>query len=236
MPAARMASTRARSSSATTAATCPSYDVKSRIRSLCARQCMATYLTSGAASATTSRIVGSARPPDTSLTTRAPAASAAVATSARMVSTETDRAVGGERLDDGYDATQLLLDERSGRARPGRLAADVEDVGTVREQLPPVRDRALGVEEQPAVGERVGRDVDDPHHLRRLRHARQAIPPPRRSVGVVVPRPAGRSLTRACPGWFICSNLNINQSRSVWIGSGVHMRRLLGVITLKNDD
>ncbi len=46
----------------------------------------------------------------------------------------------------------------------GRLAADVEHVGTLGDQLEPVRHRRVGVEEGATVRERVGRDVDHPHH------------------------------------------------------------------------
>ena len=91
MPAASIASTRSASSSRTAATTPPgpSYDACCCIVSLCARQCMATY--AAPLAATTSCIRGSARPPETSLTIRAPASTAASATSLRMVSTETSR-------------------------------------------------------------------------------------------------------------------------------------------------
>ena len=47
---------------------------------------------------------------------------------------------------------------------PRRLAADVEDVGALaRPARAPCATAALGVEEAPAVGERVGRHVEDPH-------------------------------------------------------------------------
>src|SRR5919197_600005 len=71
--------------------------------------------------------------------------------------------ITGERLEDGADAAQLLLGRHRRRAGPGRLAADVEDVGAGRRQLEPVRDRPLGAEEEPAVRERVGGHVDDAH-------------------------------------------------------------------------
>ena len=53
------------------------------------------------------------------------------------------------------------------RAGPARLAADVEDVGALAEQLLAVRDGARPrVSDGVAVGERIGRDVDDAHHAR----------------------------------------------------------------------
>ena len=82
------------------------------------------------------------------------------------------RAVGRQGADDRYDARQLLGDQRPGGARSGRLAADVEDVGAVREQLPAVRDRRLDRVVPAAVAERVGGDVDDPHDQRQVSHAR----------------------------------------------------------------
>ena len=69
----------------------------------------------------------------------------------------------GERLDDGQDAAQLLLQRRPAGAGAGRLAADVEDVGTVRGEREPAGDRVAGLEPPPAVAERVGGDVDDAH-------------------------------------------------------------------------
>ena len=139
------------------------------------------------------RISGSASPPETSLTMRAPAASAASATSARIVSTETDRAVGGQRGDHRDHPVELLLDQRPGGARPGGLAADVEDVGAVGEQLAAVRDRAPPVSaQQPAVGERVRGDVDDAHQPRRPGRPRGVI------VGCSGSAPSPRRGWRRC--------------------------------------
>ena len=47
---------------------------------------------------------------------------------------------------------------------PGRLAADVDEVGARPRQARPCVDRRVGVEELAAVGERVGGDVEDAHH------------------------------------------------------------------------
>ena len=46
-------------------------------------------------------------------------------------------------------------------ARAGRLAADVDDRGALGRQPAALRERGLGVEVAAAVGERVGRDVED---------------------------------------------------------------------------
>ena len=119
MPAA-VAASQALASSSTTAATTPpgpSYVAKSAIRSLCARQCMATYVASEPA--TTSRIAGSASPPETSLTIRAPASSAAAATSARMVSTETTAPSAASPEMTG--TTRSSSSATTGRVAPGRV-------------------------------------------------------------------------------------------------------------------
>ena len=61
----------------------------------------------------------------------------------------------GQRLDDGQHPSGLLgLVDPLG-ARPGRLAADVDQVRAGRDQVVAVRDRAAGVEPPAAVGERV---------------------------------------------------------------------------------
>ncbi len=76
--------------------------------------------------------------------------------------------VGGRRqpLDDGDDPAGLLVGGDWRRAGAGGLPADVEDVGTGGGELDPVGDGGIGLEEAPAVRERVGRDVDDPHDRR----------------------------------------------------------------------
>ncbi len=51
-------------------------------------------------------------------------------------------------------------------ARPGRLAADIDDVGAGGGKLGGMRDRLLLGVEEAAVGERIRRDVDDAHQHR----------------------------------------------------------------------
>ena len=72
-------------------------------------------------------------------------------------------AVGGERGDDGHHAGELLLDRDRAGAGARRLAADVEDGRALGDELAPVRDRRVAVEPLAAVGERVGRHVEDAH-------------------------------------------------------------------------
>ena len=105
----------------------------------------------------------SARPPETSLMSTAPASSARSATSARIVSTDTVTPCADQAGDDGDDAAQLLLGVDAQRTGPGGLAADVDDVGALGDELEPVADGGVGVEPLAAVGEGVGGDVDHPH-------------------------------------------------------------------------
>jgi hypothetical protein len=82
-PAASASSTRW-DNSWRTSATTSRYTARRCMSRECPRQCMSTH--GQPASATTFAIVGSASPPETSLTTAAPASSAAAATLARVVS------------------------------------------------------------------------------------------------------------------------------------------------------
>ena len=114
-------------------------------------------------------IAGSNRPPETSLTivARRPRPPPR-ATAAFVVSIETVAPAAASRLDHREHPAQLLGGVDGVGARVGRLAADVErsrrpSRGELRGRArsrPPGRGSA-------AVGERVGRDVDDAHHERR---------------------------------------------------------------------
>ncbi len=158
----------------------PSYDGEvAASRSLCARQCMATYV--APAAATTSSIRGSARPPETSLTIVAPAATAARATSARMVSTETTAPVA---------RPAPRSPGRPGRAPP-RPGDGWPRAGWTRRRCRACRRRrraarapwataASGLGPAAAVGERVGGDVDDPHQP-----AGGPAPPARGVIGLL---------------------------------------------------
>ena len=72
----------------------------------------------------------------------------------------------GERGDHRQDAPALLLEVHGVGAGPGRLPADVEDVGPLRLEPQRVRDRGVRGAVAAAVGEAVGRHVDDPHDAR----------------------------------------------------------------------
>ena len=116
---------------------------------------------------------------------RPAAASAATTGSTRRSSSATRRALG---------------------TGPGRLAADVEDVGALGDQLAAVLDRRRRLEPLAAVAERVGRDVDDAHDHRQAvarrsgqhgpRTERQP-PAPSRPGAVRTPRPPAPPRRRA---------------------------------------
>ena len=92
----------------------------------------ASRRTSRSLPATTSRIRGSARPPETSLTIRAPAVERGLGHLGAHRVDRDDRAAGGELADHRDDPVELLGDQRAGGAGPGGLAADVEEVGALR--------------------------------------------------------------------------------------------------------
>ena len=70
----------------------------------------------------------------------------------------------------------LVLGQRRG-AGPRRLAADVDDVGPLaRPSRSRVRDGAVDVEVEPAVSERIGRDVEDAHDQRALAELQRRPP------------------------------------------------------------
>ena len=108
----------------------------------------------------------SAKPPDTSLTMRAPASTAASAVDGVHGVDADDGSRLGERPHDRQHPLLLHRDRHALGARTGRLAADVEQVRALGTESEPVRDRGLGVEVATAVTERVGGHVDDPHDER----------------------------------------------------------------------
>jgi hypothetical protein len=69
-----------------------------------------------------------------------------------------------QRLDHGEDSAELLRSRHGRGSRPGRLTSDVQDCSALLLQLASVSERRRRVEVQPAVRERVRRDVDNPHH------------------------------------------------------------------------
>jgi hypothetical protein len=63
-------------------------------------------------------------------------------------------------------ARQFGVERHGGAAGAGRFAADIEDVGALLEQLLAVLQRSPGGRMRAAIGEGIGRDVDDAHHAR----------------------------------------------------------------------
>ena len=112
---------------------------------------------------------GSPCRPRTSLTIVAPALSAASATAGFIVSMERSAPLS-------FSASMTGMTRRnSSSALTGvaplrvEFAADVEDGRAFARQPQTLRNRRVGIEEQPAVGEGIRRDVDDAHHQRRAR-------------------------------------------------------------------
>ena len=87
----------------------------------------------------------------------------------RFVGVNRDRhAEPAHALEHRRDATPLLRVRQRPGPGPRRLAADVEDVGAVGDHPGRVGNRDVRIESLTAVGERIGRDVDDRHHERTL--------------------------------------------------------------------
>src|SRR5664280_1291765 len=116
MPATTAALTRPMSS-LTTSATTSSYVARSTIVALWPRQCIATY--TQASPATVDSMSGSARPPETSLTTTAPASTHRAATSARIVSTDTATPAAASCVTTGRSRASSV--SASTRTAPGRV-------------------------------------------------------------------------------------------------------------------
>lgn len=72
-------------------------------------------------------------------------------------------AFGGEAADDGDDAAELFLLVDAAGAGAGGLAADVDEVGALGDEVEAVFDGGRGVEPAAAVGEGVGGHVDHAH-------------------------------------------------------------------------
>ena len=162
MPAATAASSRARSSRAHVA-----HDVvvDARASSSCRCGRASASRRNGTRSAATRRASRwSASPPLTSLTRHArrprrrPQPS-----SARMVSMLTATPAATSPRTTGRTRALLLLGRDPLGARPRRLAADVDEISPGLGQRERRAPRRVGVEVAAAVGERVGRDVEDAH-------------------------------------------------------------------------
>ena len=109
---------------------------------------------------------GSCVSAETSLMIRRPPPPPARITSALRVSIESGRGTRGERRDDRQHAAAFLLEVDGAGAGPRRFPADVEDVGALGLEPQGMRDRGVGGGVAAAVGETVGRDVDDAHDAR----------------------------------------------------------------------
>ena len=122
-----------------------------------------------------------ARSAPMSLTMSAPRSSAARITSGLVVSTETGQPRPSAAAQHRQHARELVVGADRRGAGPGRLAADVEDVGALRRPAArSARSRAPASMSAAAVGERIGRDVDDAHHARPRQVDREAASSARR--------------------------------------------------------
>ncbi len=137
----------------------------------------------------------------TSLTRSAPAASEASATTTFDVST--DMAMSGHRLRisviTGTTRRSSSAKVDRIRARPGRLAADVDDVGAASDEILGVLKGVVKIETAAAVGERIGGAVEDAHD-QRLRPWPQPVDT-RKALGSV-------SLAMWCPGRCVLGQLD----------------------------
>ena len=103
------------------------------------------------------------READTSLMSEAPACDGRLG-HILLGGVDGDPDLAGQRLDDRQDPTQLLVDRHRIGPRPGRFTAHVDHIGPLFDQDPAPGDGPVAVGPQAAVGERVGGDVEDPHH------------------------------------------------------------------------
>ncbi|AKG43678.1 hypothetical protein SXIM_22940 [Streptomyces xiamenensis] len=74
-----------------------------------------------------------------------------------------DHPLGGQFAHHGQHPAQFLGLVHPGGAGAGGLAPDIDEIGSGGHQIESVLDGRLRVEPAPAVGEGIGRHVDDPH-------------------------------------------------------------------------
>jgi hypothetical protein len=89
---------------------------------------------------------------------------------AALVSVHADRHVHhrGEPLDHRQHPAQFLVFRQRRRAGSRRLAANVDDVRSIRNHAPAVGHGGLEIEVQPTIRERIGGHVEDAHDQRPL--------------------------------------------------------------------
>src|SRR5207245_12549 len=73
---------------------------------------------------------------------------------------------GGQRTDYPTDPAPLLIRSHGIRSGSSRLTAHVDDIGPVFHHLETMTEGLFRIEVAPTVGERIGGDVEDPHHAR----------------------------------------------------------------------
>ena len=124
------------------------------------------------------------------------------------VDRDRNRPVGGaDSLDDGEHACELVVDRDLASALPVRratracrLAPHVEDRGACVGEAQPRLDGRPGRREAPAVGEGVGRDIEDRHHAPDSAEVEQSARGEEEAVdGHLGGSPVNRSLARPRP-------------------------------------
>ena len=72
-------------------------------------------------------------------------------------------ALMAQSLDQGQEPRQFVFQPHRLCARPGRLAANIQQIRPFGKQLPGMGNARIERKIQAAIGKRVWRDVDDPH-------------------------------------------------------------------------
>ena len=214
-------------SSARTSATTSSYAASASMSALWPRQCMRTHGHPGRGDDRGHLRVG--QPAGHVVDHAAPASSAASATAARVVSMLTAHARRRRaRAITGSTRRVSVVGVDPVRAGPGRLAADVDEVGARRRAARGRARRRVAVEVAAAVGERVRRDVQHAHHQRTGRAGQPARQHHRA-------RGSGSSPRRACVGaiWKIPRTAEVVVARP---GLADAAHRHAQVLGLDHDD
>jgi hypothetical protein len=85
----------------------------------------------------------------------------------RLVGIDRDRWAGRcNCFDDRHDASDFIIRRHGRVSRSGRLAADIDDVGSLSCHRVRMSHSRLAQVEETAIGEAVGRDIEDAHNQR----------------------------------------------------------------------
>jgi hypothetical protein len=135
--------------------------------------------------------------------------------------------IGTKLFDDGDDAIQLLFQGDGFGARPSALATDVNNVGTIGNYLPRMREGRLRTLVLAPVRETVGSHIENAHHVRRATQGHEsAISQGNREVRVQS-LPADASVVGQCFSTGEVEYSDITISLTSWLPyvGGVLRRR-----------